>query len=487
MSQCFRCERNGKEVKLLDAVYENDMVKICEKCSITESLPIIRKPTTSQLKDSEKAYSVYQRLERLGGDKTEEKKRESVLDQMRKLDENPQLELPEKKSFNLVDNFNWEVARARRNKGLSQRQLAWALGESESAIKMLEKGDLPEGSEKLIRKLEQFFQVKIRERSEQEKEEEERKDLEKEEFKMPKLEEEPEFDPIESIIETPISEEVEHADIKIDQIEVEEEPKKEPIRVLNFKPEKMEDITISDLKELKDFREQEDKLMETEEQRKATLEAEAFIKNAEEEEERKQELRERVGSEMKEIALGSISERETIEEKRELLNKAMEKVTVKPVVEVKKTPTIAELAERKKEKMRDEKIALSDVKNVVPSISELQESTLRKEENVEKEVENNLSSLEEKTSLTKEETKFEEETEEETNFEEEIGEVEEESGERREEFEEEVEEERVEQEEVEEKRLDEEEKEVPTLSELQEKREQEEDISMVGDDIDILE
>ena len=51
---CFRCERTGKEARLFDAIYENEMVKVCEKCSITENIPVVRKPSTSQLRESEK-------------------------------------------------------------------------------------------------------------------------------------------------------------------------------------------------------------------------------------------------------------------------------------------------------------------------------------------------------------------------------------------------------------------------------------------------
>lgn len=365
METCFRCERSEKEVRLLDAIYENDVVKICERCAVVEDILILRRPSTSQLKESEKSYSVYQRLKKLSGGVEKKEKHESILDKIRKLDENPELEQPEeKKPFNLVDNFNWHVTRARRNRGLSQKQLGWALGESEAAVKMIEKGELPEESEKLIKKLEQFLQIKIRERTEDEIEEERRKEREKEKFKIKLLEEEPEFEvPIKPIIE---EEDIDELDVvtnrgepegaeSVDEFE-EIEQEKNPVKVLSFKPEVMRGITISDLKRLKEEKEKEERLLATEEERKRALQAESFIRDLEKEEKRKRELRERIASEMKDIALG----KETVEEKRKMLNKAMEKVSK---VEGKKKeekaekkeyiPSIFELMEKKKERDKE--------------------------------------------------------------------------------------------------------------------------------------
>ncbi len=175
MDMCIRCEKNGNEVRLLDGISGTEIVKICERCSIIEGIPLIKKPTTSQLRDAEKTSTMEQRLRRIAGLDGKEEKHESIFEQMKKLDAHPEFEKPDKKSqFNLIDNFHWHIQRARRNRGLSHKQVAWALGESEAALKMIEHGDLPEDSEKLIKKLEQFFQIKIRERSFQEQEEEKR-------------------------------------------------------------------------------------------------------------------------------------------------------------------------------------------------------------------------------------------------------------------------------------------------------------------------
>ena len=358
MEKCFRCEGGEKEVKLLDAIYENEIVKICERCGVTESIPIIRKPTTSQLKESERSYGAYQRLKTLSGGKEGERIKESILDKMKKLDENPDLEKPEKeKPFNLIDNFHWEITRGRRNKGLSQRQLAWAIGESETAIKMLEKGELPEQPEKLIRKLEQFFQVKLRERTESELMEERRRKDEKEGFKIKSLEEEPEFDeiPVKPVLEEE-EEDIEEfpeprEEMKLEDVELEEKPS--PTQILKFEPELMGNVTISDLQQIKEEKEKEDRLLESEEERKKSLQANSLIKGLSSEDKRRLEFKEKVGEEMKEIALGRNIE--TMNEKREILNKGISKINKEEEEEKeKKVPTIHELMEKKRDKARND-------------------------------------------------------------------------------------------------------------------------------------
>lgn len=395
METCFICERTEKEVKLLDAIYGADTVKICERCAIVEDIPILRKPSTSQLKEAERSQTVYQRLKKMAGKDEKGKRIESVLDKIRKLDEHPELEKPEEKPFNLISNFNWHVQRARRNKGLSQRQLAWALGESETAIKMVEKGELPEKPEKLICKLEQFFQIIVRERTEEEIETERKRKEEKEKqarkFKIPKaeaaVEEIEAVEPIKPILE---EEKLDELDIisekpteeaRIEEtVEKQKKEKPSPVQVLSFKPEIMKEITIADLKEMKKEREREDRLTATEKERKKSLQAETLIQELKSNKDKKQAVRKKVAEEMKELALGKKEElehrkkAETIEEKKEILNKALKKVSKTEEEEKDRVPTITELFEKKREKGKEKKA------EEVPSISELAEK--KKEESI---------------------------------------------------------------------------------------------------------
>lgn len=161
--ECARCDISGEKARLFDAIYECKSAMLCERCAIIENIPIIKKPDVGQLKASEKNVDVYERMKRLSGYK-DHKDEEKLLreERLRELDKNPMLELPVKEQLNLVEHFHWDIMKGRRRKGLSHRQLAEAIGESEIAIDMLEHGKLPENSEILIKKLEQYFQINLR-------------------------------------------------------------------------------------------------------------------------------------------------------------------------------------------------------------------------------------------------------------------------------------------------------------------------------------
>jgi ribosome-binding protein aMBF1 (putative translation factor) len=105
----------------------------------------------------------------------------------------------------LLDNFNWILMRARRSKKLTMSQLAKEISESEVAIKMAEEGVLPEDDYRLVNKLESFLGVKIV------------KDISKKE--------------------------------KENEVDV--------ARVLSFDPVSMKELTIDDMKRLKQQKESE--------------------------------------------------------------------------------------------------------------------------------------------------------------------------------------------------------------------------------------
>src|SRR3989338_869764 len=170
MERCARCRIREDEVKLFNAIYEGKMDFLCERCAIIENIPIIRKPDTSQLKESERGIGVYERLRKINGIKLGKKPSSFFReDRLKELEKNPEKELPEKEKLNLIEHFHWEVMKARRRKGLSQKQLANAISESEIAIQMIEKAKLPENSESLIRKLEQFLRISLKKITETER------------------------------------------------------------------------------------------------------------------------------------------------------------------------------------------------------------------------------------------------------------------------------------------------------------------------------
>lgn len=171
---CFRCERTNNEVKLVDAIYNGEIVKICEECALTEDLPIIRRPSSQQLKESDKPYSVRDRMKRMAGmnqkqEPAEFKASEITLDKLRKPKDyeavlaNRFSQAKEKNQpLNLVDNYHWLVMMTRKNRKMSRKQLADSIGESETTIKLLEENFLPDDGLRIIAKIEQYLGIRLR-------------------------------------------------------------------------------------------------------------------------------------------------------------------------------------------------------------------------------------------------------------------------------------------------------------------------------------
>jgi ribosome-binding protein aMBF1 (putative translation factor) len=178
MESCIRCERESEEVKLVDAIYNREMVKICEECAISENMPIIRKPSTNQLKESEKPYSVGERMKRMAGIAKNEIKKEEfkpavlTLDRLRKpkdyksiLNNRFQQAKTANQPLNLVDNYQWYILMARKNRKISRKQLADAIGETENTVRLIEEKFLPDDALRVINKIEQYFGIPLKQGS----------------------------------------------------------------------------------------------------------------------------------------------------------------------------------------------------------------------------------------------------------------------------------------------------------------------------------
>jgi len=62
----------------------------------------------------------------------------------------------------LIPNFHWVIMRARRSKKLTQKQLAENIGEPEASIVSAESGVVLNNSDSLVRKLENYLGIKLR-------------------------------------------------------------------------------------------------------------------------------------------------------------------------------------------------------------------------------------------------------------------------------------------------------------------------------------
>ncbi|MFH1311009.1 MAG: helix-turn-helix domain-containing protein [Nanoarchaeota archaeon] len=203
--ECSICGIEQSENMLLDAISSKEIIKVCELCAVKENLPILKRPTTSQLKEAEKIVPYYKRVGDTRNKKVVSDKIETTLRQIVDRNYEKNIQAEKKPRPDLVDNFHWVIMRERRMKKITQEQLAKEISESEAAIKMAENGILPDDSYKLVKKLESFLGINI----------------------------------IKSEIRKTIS----------------EEPQKQPARILKFDPATVQNFTISDLKRIKDERE----------------------------------------------------------------------------------------------------------------------------------------------------------------------------------------------------------------------------------------
>jgi len=250
MVECFKCGASGVEVRLLNAVGVGGIVSVCEICAEKEDLPVLRRPTTFQLKDSEKngEYSPFRvrRYKELGreppvkdsvGDakvsvKSSELTLKDILDRQvkDKYSKNTEIKTQVRRPVSLVDNFHWSVMTARRKKHLTHKQVGDAIGESESVVRMVERGVLPDDDYRILAKLEKFFNIRLTK----------------------------DGDGVESGL-----------------LEIE---RQQPARILNFDPNAVKSLTISDLKRIKEQKEaakkQEEKEFDKEVNLKGSLELE---------------------------------------------------------------------------------------------------------------------------------------------------------------------------------------------------------------------
>lgn len=158
--RCTICKKTSDEIQLFSGILESDMVMICENCAEEEGVPIIKKPSSSQLNEANKRYSVRERMERMSGvrDRTE-----ISDDQLVTQGNLAKLRMPSKKQQHedVLDNYYWTLNMARRRKKLTLNHLANKMQVSPEIIKKIEKGIIPENFEELFIKLEAYLGINL--------------------------------------------------------------------------------------------------------------------------------------------------------------------------------------------------------------------------------------------------------------------------------------------------------------------------------------
>ncbi|MBU3923333.1 MAG: hypothetical protein KJ592_00280 [Nanoarchaeota archaeon] len=158
--RCTICKKTSDETKIFEGIYNSEMVRVCKECADDEGIPIIKKPSESQLDKADARYTVRERMERISGfrDTTE-----ISDDQIVTQGNLARLRIPPKKEMHedVLDNYYWELNIARRRKKMSIVYLAEKMQVEPKVIQGIEKGKIPKNFQELFIKLEAFLGIKL--------------------------------------------------------------------------------------------------------------------------------------------------------------------------------------------------------------------------------------------------------------------------------------------------------------------------------------
>jgi len=160
MARCIICKKTSDEAELFNGIRVDGMVMVCGECAEKEGIPIIKKPSESQLNKADERYSVRERMEKMSGmrDATEISDDQIITQgNLAKL----RMPAPKQHHEDVLDNYYWTLNMVRRRKKLTITQLADKMQVDPSIIQGIEKGKLPENFEELFIKLEVFLGTKL--------------------------------------------------------------------------------------------------------------------------------------------------------------------------------------------------------------------------------------------------------------------------------------------------------------------------------------
>lgn len=165
---CFKCGATKDRAILFEVISPEGIVQICNSCYKKEHLPLVEKCDFNERKP-ETSQSVHERLVKASGISGRRKIAEENQELIKQNSELRQISNANylktlkdaKPRTDLITNFHWIIMRARRNKHLTQAQLAVEIGEPESAIKTLEQGIVGENGDALLKKVGKFLDINL--------------------------------------------------------------------------------------------------------------------------------------------------------------------------------------------------------------------------------------------------------------------------------------------------------------------------------------
>ena len=165
MKKCYMCGVGEDSAFLYEGIAKEGVVSVCRKCLAKNEIPLV---TIKDVNPEElKRESVRERMMTISGVKREpvEKIKPVVKEDVtlkKIIEKNFKKNVSEKQEHkDLIDNFHWNVMRARRSRKLTQEQFAKEIFEPLIVIEHLEKGILPKDYYSLMKKIEGFLGVKL--------------------------------------------------------------------------------------------------------------------------------------------------------------------------------------------------------------------------------------------------------------------------------------------------------------------------------------
>ena len=131
---------------VVDAIEEGKIVRVSEEYAKREGLMILRKPEIRNDKYVITQKNKKEEVEKIGMEELRKplhwKKKQVVAE--------------------LVENFHWMVAKERKVRNLSRKQVAKDLSITENELKMIENGVLPYEDFVIINKIQKYFGINLR-------------------------------------------------------------------------------------------------------------------------------------------------------------------------------------------------------------------------------------------------------------------------------------------------------------------------------------
>lgn len=157
---CTICKKTQEETSLYSGIQATKMVNVCEECAEDQKIPIIRKPSHSQLARADKTYSVRERLDRMSGRHDETDISHEQVATQRNL---AKLKMPRPKQSHpdTLDNYYWTLNMARRRAKMTTSQLSKKIQTEPHIIQEIEKGILPKEFKEIFLKLEALLGINL--------------------------------------------------------------------------------------------------------------------------------------------------------------------------------------------------------------------------------------------------------------------------------------------------------------------------------------